>query len=158
VARTVLRGELLAQRRKAAGWTQAQLAAQLGAAGRLRVGQWERGLEQPRYIPRLAAALHLDAVELLAVEVQNPPLQALRLAAGLTLAEIAAATGMAHSTYYRLENGLVRANPYPRQRRHSRTRSAAAQQKSFGRSLRPASADDTTEPNSLSSTSTLKRS
>lgn len=65
MARTVLRGELLAQRRKAAGWTQAQLAAQLGAAGRLRVGQWERGLEQPqpRYIPRLAAALHLDAVE-----------------------------------------------------------------------------------------------
>ncbi len=115
MARTVLRGELLAQRRKAAGWTQAQLAAQLGAAGRLRVGQWERGLEQPqpRYIPRLAAALHLDAVELLAVEVHNPPLQALRLAAGLTLAEIAAATGMAYSTYYRLESGLVRANPHP---------------------------------------------
>jgi transcriptional regulator with XRE-family HTH domain len=110
-----LRGELLAQRRKAAGWTQAQLAAQLGAAGRLRVGQWERGLEQPqpRYISRLAAALHLDAVELLAVDVENPPLQALRLAAGLTLAEIAAASGMSYSTYYRLENGLVRANPHP---------------------------------------------
>jgi len=115
VARTAIRGGLLARSRKTAGWTQAQLAAQLGAAGRLRVGQWERGLEQPqpRYIPRLAAALHLDALELLDVDVQNPPLQALRLAAGLTLAEVAAATGMAYSTYCRLENGLVRANPHP---------------------------------------------
>ncbi len=111
----MIRGGLLARSRKAAGWTQAQLAVQLGAAGRLRIGQWERGMEQPqpRYIPRLAAALHLDALELLAVEVQNPPLQALRLAAGLTLAEIAAASGMAYSTYYRLENGLVRTNPHP---------------------------------------------
>ena len=115
MARTAIRGGLLARSRKAAGWTQAQLAAQLGAAGRLRVGQWERGLEQPqpRYIPRLAAALHLDALELLDVDVQNPPLQALRLAAGLTLAEVAAVTDMAYSTYCRLENGLVRANPHP---------------------------------------------
>ena len=47
------------------------------------------------------------------MDVQNPPLPALRLAAGLALAEIAAATGMAYSTYYRLQNGLVRANPHP---------------------------------------------
>ena len=115
MARTAIRGGVLARSRKAAGWTQAQLAAQLGGAGRLRVGQWERGLEQPqpRYIPRLAAALHLDALELLDVDAQKPPLQALRLAAGLTLTEVAAATGMAYSTYYRLENGLVRANPHP---------------------------------------------
>jgi len=113
VTRTVLRGAVLARARKAAGWTQPQLASRLGASGRLRVGQWERGLEQPqpRYVLRLATVFQLNPMELLTVDPQNPPLKALRLAVGLTLTETAAATGMTYSTYYRLENGMVRGDP-----------------------------------------------
>jgi hypothetical protein len=57
------------------------------------------------------------------LDVQNPPLQALRLAAGLTLAEVAAATGMAYSTYCRLE-GPIRSGARSSRRRGRRPRRA----------------------------------
>jgi len=109
VAGARLRGLRVARLRTLAGWTQAGLAAELGASGRRRVGQWERGLEQPqpRYLPLLAAALQVEPLELLTVDRHNPPLQALRLAAGLTLTEVAAASGIPYSSYHRLEHGLI---------------------------------------------------
>lgn len=108
-----LRSQRVARLRTLAGWTQQQLAAELGASGRRRVGQWERGLEQPqpRFVPLLAAALQVEPLELLTVDRQDPPLLALRLAAGLTLTEVAAASGIPYSSYHRLEHGLVVADP-----------------------------------------------
>ena len=103
-----LRSLRVARLRTLAGWTQAELATELGL-GRRRAGQWERGLEQPqpRYLPLLAAALQVEPLELLTVDRHNPPLQALRLAAGLTLTEVAAASGIPYSSYHRLEHGLI---------------------------------------------------
>lgn len=108
-----LRGLRVARLRILAGWTQRQLADELGALGRRRVGQWERGLEQPqpRYLPLLAAALQVEPLELLAVDRNDPPLLALRLAAGLTLTEVAAGSGIPYSSYRRLEHGLIVADP-----------------------------------------------
>jgi len=113
VAGARLRSQRVARLRTLAGWTQQQLAAELGASGRRRVGQWERGLEQPqpRFVPLLAAALQVEPLELLTVDRQDPPLLALRLAAGLTLTEVAAASGIPYSSYHRLEHGLVVADP-----------------------------------------------
>lgn len=108
-----LRGLRVARLRTLAGWSQQQLAAELGVSGRRRVGQWERGLEQPqpRYFPLLAAALQVEPLDLLAIDHNDPPLLALRLAAGLTLTEVAAVSGIAYSSYHRLEHGLVVGDP-----------------------------------------------
>ena len=107
-----LRGDRVAELRKAAGWLQADLAAQLGTRDR-RVGEWERGEQQPqpRSVAELAAAFQIDALDLLDVDPDDPPLLALRLAAGLTLIEVADASGVPYSTYRRLEGGLVRGAP-----------------------------------------------
>ena len=104
-----LRGDRVAKLRKAAGWLQADLATQLGTRDR-RVGEWERGEQQPqpRSVAELAAAFQIDALDLLDVDPDDPPLLALRLAAGLTLIEVADASGVPYSTYRRLEGGLVR--------------------------------------------------
>ena len=45
------------------------------------------------------------------VDPDDPPLLALRLAAGLTLTEVADASGVPYSTYRRLEGGLLRGEP-----------------------------------------------
>ena len=107
-----LRGDRVAELRKAAGWLQADLAAELGTRDR-RVGEWERGEQQPqpRSVAELAAAFQVDPLELLDVDPDDPPLLALRLAAGLTLTEVADASGVPYSTYRRLEGGLLRSEP-----------------------------------------------
>ena len=107
-----MRGDRVAELRKAAGWLQADLAAQLGTRDR-RVGEWERGEQQPqpRFVAKLAAAFQVDPLQLLDVDPDDPPLLALRLVAGLTLTEVADASGVPYSTYRRLEGGLVRGAP-----------------------------------------------
>ena len=107
-----LRGDRVAELRKAAGLLQTDLAAELGTRDR-RVGEWERGEQQPqpRSVPALAAALQVDPLELLDVDPDDPPLLALRLAAGLTLTEVVDASAVPYSTYRRLEGGLVRGEP-----------------------------------------------
>ncbi len=107
-----LRGDRMAELRKAAGLRQSDLAAQLGTRDR-RVGEWERGEQQPRpqYLLAIAAALNTDPLELLDVDPQDPPLLALRLAAGLTLREMAASSGIPLSSYQRLELGISRSEP-----------------------------------------------
>jgi transcriptional regulator with XRE-family HTH domain len=107
------RGERLAQARRAAGLTQAQVAAALGVSGPERVAQWERGAEQPRprFVPVLAGMVGLAPLDLLDVDAADPPLAALRIAAGLSLADAQAAAGLALMTYQRLERGVGSAEP-----------------------------------------------
>ena len=73
-----LRGDRVAELRKAAGLLQTDLAAELGTRVR-RVGEWERGEQQPqpRSVPALAAALKVDPLELLDIDPDDPPLMAI---------------------------------------------------------------------------------
>lgn len=104
-----LRTERLASLRKAAGLRQSDLAEMVGSPGRdRRVGEWERGEAQPRpeHLVRLAAALGVHPLELLEVDPDDPPLVALRFAAGLTLAKVSQASGLSTKAFLRLETGV----------------------------------------------------
>jgi transcriptional regulator with XRE-family HTH domain len=70
-----------------------------------RVGLWERGeaRPQPRLIPLLAQALQIDPLALLAGTSDPPDLTRLRVAAGLSLEDMAARVGIPVSSYHRLE-------------------------------------------------------
>ena len=105
-----LRGGQVAVLRRAARLTQADVASRLDVA-QSRISAWESGLEQPqaRHLKALAAALRVDAVELLEVDPTDPPLAALRAAAGLTVADVVEATGLPHTTYLQREQGQVQA-------------------------------------------------
>jgi hypothetical protein len=74
---------------------------------------WERGAEQPRprFVPALAAALELEPLELLDVDPADPPLSALRLAAGLSLPDMQRVAAVPVMTYQRLERGIGSAQP-----------------------------------------------
>jgi transcriptional regulator with XRE-family HTH domain len=108
VGLAAFRGERLAEARRAAGLTQAQLAEAVGVSNGLRVSMWERGAEQPRprFFPVLAAVLELEPLALFAVDPADPPLSALRLAAGLSLPDIQAVAAVPVMTYQRLERGI----------------------------------------------------
>ena len=107
------KGGRLAEAREAAGLTHEQLAAAVGVFGALRARLWERGAEQPRpsLIPLLAHVVQVDPLELLDVDRGDPPLGALRLAAGLSSRQMGAAAAMSVMSYHRLENGIGRAAP-----------------------------------------------
>jgi|SRR3954451_10158243 transcriptional regulator with XRE-family HTH domain len=79
-------------------------ALELSSPRRIRV--WESGHERPRprFVPRLAAALRVQPLYLLDVDPADPPLAALRAAAGLATNEMAA-PGVSVMTYVRLEDG-----------------------------------------------------
>lgn len=102
-----LRGERVAELREAAGLSQGRLAELLGVRSRTQVWEWERGEQQPqpRVFARLAAVLEVDPLALLDVDAEDPPLAGLRLAAGLSLQELATASGLSYSTLRRLESG-----------------------------------------------------
>jgi DNA-binding XRE family transcriptional regulator len=106
MARPLLRGDRLQAAREAAGLTRDQLAAKLELSSPARVRVWETGLERPRprFVPRLAAALGVDPLYLLNVDAEDPPLAALRLAAGFATNEVTA-PGLSVMTYVRLEDG-----------------------------------------------------
>ena len=82
------------------------LAERLELSSPARVRVWELGLERPwpRFVPRLAAAVGIDPLHLLDVDPDDPPLAALRLAAGLATNEMGA-PGVSVMTYVRLEDG-----------------------------------------------------
>jgi transcriptional regulator with XRE-family HTH domain len=113
VGQPAFRGDRLAEARRAAGLTQAQLAEAVGVSDGLRVSQWERGSEQPRprFVPALAAVLGVGPLELLDVDPADPPLRALRLAAGLSLPDVQAAAAVPVMTYQRLERGVGTTEP-----------------------------------------------
>lgn len=107
-----LRGDRLLAARKAAGMSRRDLAAALAVPSPARIRLWESGLErpQPRFVPRLAATLGVDPLGLLDVDSEDPPLAALRLAAGLAANEMQA-PGVSVMTYMRLENGRTATDP-----------------------------------------------
>jgi transcriptional regulator with XRE-family HTH domain len=92
--------------------TQEQLARSIGS-DQARVSEWERGLFSPRpgQVPALAGAVGVDPLQLLDIDSQGPELEALRLAAGLSLQTIAAAVGTSVSRYRRIERGARLEDP-----------------------------------------------
>ena len=107
-----LRGDRVAELRRTACQRQVDLAVRLGTREQ-RVGEWERGTQQPhpRQLVALARELQVPPLQILDVDADDPPLEALRLAAGLTLQELAKVSGVPFSTYRRLEVGAVRGVP-----------------------------------------------
>ncbi len=112
MARPLLRGDRLQAAREAVGLTREELATKLELSSPARIRVWESGLERPRprFIPRLAAALGVDPLHLLDVDPVDPPLAALRLAAGRATNEVTA-PGLSVMTYVRLEDGRPGADP-----------------------------------------------
>lgn len=95
--------------RHRAGLSQGDLADLIGVSHLTRVSLWERGLEQPRpeVVPRLAAALGIDALDLYEAGPGGPSLAVLRHVAGMSIAELARRTGIPNTRYHRIENGLA---------------------------------------------------
>ena len=112
VARPLLRGDRLQAAREAMGLTREELTTRLELSSPSRIRVWETGSERPRprFVPRLAAALGVDPLYLLYVDPDDPPLAALRLAAGLATNEVTA-PGLSVMTYVRLEDGRPGADP-----------------------------------------------
>lgn len=92
-----------------------ELATKLELSSPVRVRVWETGLERPRprFVPRLAVALGVNPLYLLDVDPDDPPLAALRLAAGLATNEVSG-PGLSVMTYVRLEDGRPGADPSDR--------------------------------------------
>ena len=101
------RGDLLARAREAAGQSQSELALAIGVSTAERIARWERGEEQPRpqFIPLLGELVAVAPIELLDGDPKSPDLARLRLAAGLTVVELAERVGLSKMTYNRIERG-----------------------------------------------------
>lgn len=99
------RGDVLANARAAAGLSQRALAAAIDLVDEDRVGLWERGEARPhaRLIPLIARQLQLEPLTLVAGPSGTPDLIRLRVAAGLSLQEMAERSGLPLSSYHRLE-------------------------------------------------------
>ena len=106
MARPLVRGDRLQAAREAMGLSREELATKLELSSPARIRVWETGLERPRprFVPRLAAALGLDPLHLLDVDPDDPPLAALRLAAGRGTKQVTA-PGLSVMTYVRVEDG-----------------------------------------------------
>lgn len=102
----------LAEARVAAGLTQQQLADALGVS-KPRVSEWERGHTEPRAsrLPAVARAVGVDPLQLVAEDYDHLDLEALRMAAGLSRQDLAAAIGMTLPRYQRLESGERASDP-----------------------------------------------
>lgn len=105
-------GSRLAAARRAAGLTQQRLA-QLVKSEQTRVSEWERGvmIPRPNVMPRLAAAVGLDALQFLAADPNSPTLEDMRLAAGLTMQEVADQLEISLLRYRGVESGSTRRDP-----------------------------------------------
>ncbi|MFJ9314173.1 helix-turn-helix transcriptional regulator [Pimelobacter simplex] len=93
--------------REEAGLTQHELARLVGAAGGERISRWELGTSTPRpdFLLRLAKALDIPAIRLVHLDGDVPDLRALRLQAGLTVADLVTSVNVAVPTYYAWEQG-----------------------------------------------------
>lgn len=97
----------LRKARERAGLTQHELARLVGVAGGERISRWELGTSEPRpdFLLRLAQILNTPTVRLIRLDGEVPDLRALRLEAGLTVVELAAAANLSGPTYYAWEQG-----------------------------------------------------
>lgn len=113
MAQARFRGDRLAKARRQNGLSQSQLAEAIGTAGRERISQWERGLEQPqpKLLRAVADVLGVDPLDLMDVTRDARTLRDLRLAAGLSLRDARTAADLPYTTYYRLENGVGASPP-----------------------------------------------
>lgn len=104
------RGDRLLSAREAAGLSREDLTLALDLSSPWRIRQWELGHERPRprFVPPLAAAVKVEPLHLLDVDPQDPPLAAIRIAAGLTLDDLNA-PGMSKQSFMRLEDGRLTA-------------------------------------------------
>lgn len=93
--------------RERAGLTQHELARLVGAAGGERISRWELGSSEPRadFLVRLAQTLEIPTMRLVRFDGDVADLRALRLGAGLSAVELAAAANLAAPTYYAWEQG-----------------------------------------------------
>lgn len=110
--RTRVDGEAIRRARTARNLTQHQLARILDVAGGERISVWELGAGEPRVelLPRLAAVLGVHPLRLLAID--GPvDLRALRLAAGLTTAQVAAVVPVSRQTFELWESGKRTPSP-----------------------------------------------
>jgi Predicted transcriptional regulators len=98
----------------AAGLTQERLAELLHTQQR-RISDWERGVIAPRpeSMPKLAAAIGVDALEFLAGD-GPASLEDMRLAAGLSMDDVAAKLDISRSRYRAIEIGATRRDPATR--------------------------------------------
>lgn len=101
--------------REEAGLTQHELARLVGAAGGERISRWELGTSTPRpdFLLRLARALDIPAIRLVHLDGDVPDLRALRLQAGLTVADLVTSVNVAVPTYYAWEQGRWARLPAP---------------------------------------------
>lgn len=103
-------GAALVRAREAAGLTQHQLARAVGVAGGERISAWEHGRSRPRtpdLLRRVADALGVSSQDLL-VTPDAPSLRWMRFAAGLDVADAAAAAHVSVDTFKRWEAVGVR--------------------------------------------------
>jgi transcriptional regulator with XRE-family HTH domain len=103
------RRETLLAARERAGITRSELGRLIGDRDGARVRSWETGLDQPRpsLIPALAEALDVSPLALLDVDEAAPPLRAVRIAAGLTLTELARRAEVTYGVCQRLDAGRM---------------------------------------------------
>lgn len=107
-------GSRLAAKRLAAGLTQERLA-RLVHTEQTRVSEWERGVMTPRpnLMPKIAAAVGMDALEFLAADPDSPTLEDMRLASGLTMRAVAEQLEISLLRYRNMEIGATRRDPAP---------------------------------------------
>ncbi len=103
-----LDSQALRRARVAAGLTQHQLARLVGVAGGERVSRWELGTSAPRpqLVLHLAGVLGVDLNEL-CTRPREVDLRSLRVAAGMSMNELASRIHASKTTISRWESGDV---------------------------------------------------
>lgn len=106
LAQPAFRGDRLLAARNAVGLSREDLTLQLSLSSPIRIKLWEEGVERPRpgFVPPLAVAVGVNPLHLLDVDPADPPLAALRIAAGLATKQMAR-PGMSVMSYQRIEGG-----------------------------------------------------
>jgi len=96
-----------------AGLTQHELARLVGVAGGERVSRWELGTSSPRpeILRRIAAALDFSLADLFVAGAELADLRGLRVAAGLSMEELATRVHVSKATLSRWESGHVASAP-----------------------------------------------